>query len=117
VTDYKKKADSKRKYFIRYIEKERPGGPVQGTYCPAPCGKRRFGTRKEARKAARRMQSDGRHEVHPMHAYVCDLDETWFHLTSMPAATVEFIRERKAEREQRGTSTGNDRDTGPGRLE
>ena len=56
--------------------------------CPA-CGKSSYTSRKEARKSA-----SANHPGQVMHAYECE-DSGYWHLSSIPAHTLKFLRERK----------------------
>ena len=64
--------------------------------CPAPCGKVRFITRRQAKAAAKRFHSEPRH----MRVYRCPDGTGFFHLTTQDAATVAWYRERDAARSQ-----------------
>lgn len=68
--------------------------------CPAPCGKVRFVTRKQAKQAARKLHSEPRH----MRIYACLLGSGFVHLTTQNAATVTWYREMDAARARRAAS-------------
>lgn len=95
-----RRSNAQRGFRIGAFEKERGGGPEMGTRCPPPCNKIKYVSRKEAKKAARQMQSDGRHEHRTMHVYPCHVS-AFYHLTSLDAKEVEWLRTEQVKRTQR----------------
>jgi hypothetical protein len=56
------------------------------------CGKIRYYSRDDAKRAAKAMKGKGRYPGHPLRPYRCP--GGFWHLTSNPTSTVTWYRER-----------------------
>lgn len=67
------------------------------------CGKQQFTTRREARQAAAKWQGYGSWDSDQRpRVYECSTEAGVFHLTSVPAARIEYYREKDAKENENG---------------